>query len=404
MKIIIADYLYIDGRFIENLAIAFETHIQAVDLPERLLKQYPGAELIRAKPYTVLYPGFINTHVHLEFSANKTSLKYGSFMPWLDSVIEHRDDLMKDCNNETMQKECEQMLRSGITAFGAISSFGTELQVCEETPQRVVFFNELIGSNAQYADMLYSDFQERVKASQSCAAKSRITPAVAIHSPYSVHPVILQRAVALAKQNQMPLTAHFLESQAEREWLERGEGEFKAFFEKFFNTSTPVTTIEEFMHAFDTYPTHFVHCVQATEKELAYLAEKGHSIAHCPRSNRYLGCGRLAIEKLQLPFSLATDGLSSNDSLNIFDELRAALMFHHNIDIQTLALQLLRNITLDAAKALGLNCGSLHVGKDADFVLVTLPELPKRPEEIALWSILHTKEAESVYIEGEKYV
>ena len=404
MKIIIADYLYIDGRFIENLAIAFETHIQAIDLPERVLKQYPKAELIRAKPYTVLYPGFINTHVHLEFSANKTSLKYGSFMPWLDSVIEHRDDLMKDCNNETMQKECEQMLHSGITAFGAISSFGTELQVCKETPQRVVFFNELIGSNAQYADMLYSDFQERVKASQSCAAKSRITPAVAIHSPYSVHPVILQRAVALAKQNQMPLTAHFLESQAEREWLERGEGEFKAFFEKFFNTSTPVTTIEEFMHAFDTYPTHFAHCVQATEKELAYLAEKGHSIAHCPRSNRYLGCGRLAIEKLQLPFSLATDGLSSNDSLNIFDELRAALMLHHNIDIQTLALQLFQSITSDAAKALGLNCGSLHVGKDADFVLVTLPEIPKRSEEIALWSILHTKEAESVYIEGEKYV
>ena len=404
MKIIIADYLYINGKFIENLAIAFKNRIEAVDLPETLLEQYPDAELIRAKPYTVLYPGFINTHVHLEFSANKTSLKYGSFMPWLDSVIEHRDDLMKDCNNAIMQKECNEMLRSGITTFGAISSFGTELQVCEATPQRVVFFNELIGSNAQYADMLYGDFLERVKASQSCDASSLITPAVAIHSPYSVHPVILQRAVTLAKQNQMPLSTHFLESQAEREWLEKGEGEFKAFFEKFFNTSTPVTTIEEFLHAFDTYSAHFTHCVQATEDELAYLAQKGHTIAHCPRSNRYLGCGRLAIEKLDLPFSVATDGLSSNDSLNIFDELRAALMLHNNIDIQQLSLQLLQNITSDAAKALGLNNGSLHVGKDADFVLVTLPELPKRPEEIALWSILHTRQVDAVYIEGEQYV
>jgi len=404
MKIIVADYLYIDGKYVENLALAFDTHIQAVDLPEKLLETYPNAELIRAKPYTVLYPGFINTHVHLEFSANKTSLKYGSFMPWLDSVIEHRDDLMKDCDNETMRNECNEMLKSGITTFGAISSFGTELQVCEETPQRVVFFNELIGSNAQYADMLYGDFLERVKASQSCEAASRITPAVAIHSPYSVHPVILQRAVTLAKQNKMPLSAHFLESQAEREWLEKGEGEFKAFFEKFFNTSTPVTTIEEFIHAFDTYPSHFTHCVQATEDELKYLAQKGHTIAHCPRSNRYLGCGRLAIEKLNLPFSVATDGLSSNDSLNIFDELRAALMLHNNIDIQQLALQLLKNVTSDAAKALGMNNGSLQVGRDADFTLVTLPELPKRAEEIALWSILHTKQAESVYIAGEQYV
>jgi len=377
LKIIIADYLYIDGKYIENLAVAFDTHIQAVDLPEKLLETYPDATLIRTKPYSVLYPGFINTHVHLEFSANKTSLRYGSFMPWLDSVIEHRDDLMKECDNGMMQKECDE---------------------------RVVFFNELIGSNAQYADMLYGDFLERVKASQSCDPQSRITPAVAIHSPYSVHPVILQRAVTLAKQHNMPLSAHFLESQAEREWLEKGEGEFKTFFKKFFNTSIPVTTIEEFIHAFDTYPTHFAHCVQATEDELAYLADKGHTIAHCPRSNRYLGCGRLAIEKLDLPFSVATDGLSSNDSLNIFDELRAALMLHNTIDIQQLALQLLQNVTSDAAKALGLNNGSLHVGKDADFALVTLPELPKRPEEIALWSILHTREVDGVYIEGEQYV
>jgi len=404
VKIIVADYLYIDGKYIENLAIAFDTHIRAVDALENLLKDYPDAELTRAKPYTVLYPGFINTHVHLEFSANKTSLKYGSFMPWLDTVIEHRDDLLKDCDNEMMRKECDQMLRSGITTFGAISSFGTELQICEEVPQRVVFFNELIGSNAQYADMLYGDFLERVEASRSCEPTSRITPAVAIHSPYSVHPVILQRAVTLAKQHKMPLTTHFLESQAEREWLENGTGEFKAFFEKFFNTSTPVTTIEEFLHAFDTYPTHFVHCVQATDEELAHLKKHNHTIAHCPRSNRYLGCGRLAIEKLDPPFCVATDGLSSNDSLNIFDELRAALMLHNNIDIQQLALQLLRNVTSDAAKAMGLDNGSLHVGKAADFALVTLPELPKRPEEIALWSILHTKEADAVYIEGEKYV
>jgi cytosine/adenosine deaminase-related metal-dependent hydrolase len=79
-------------------------------------------------------------------------------------------------------------------------------------------------------------------------------------------------------------------------------------------------------------------------------------------------------------------------------------MLHNHIDIQQLALQLLRNVTSDAAKALGLDNGSLHVGKAADFALVTLPELPKRPEEIALWSILHTKEVDAVYIEGEQYV
>jgi len=255
-----------------------------------------------------------------------------------------------------------------------------------------------------YADMLYGDFLERVKASQSCDPRSRITPAIAIHSPYSVHPIILQKAVGVAKKNNMPLSAHFLESQSEREWLESNEGALKTFFQHYFNTSTSVTTIEEFIHAFDTYPTHFTHCVQANEDELSYLTDKGHSIAHCPRSNRYLGCGRLAIENLELPFSVATDGLSSNDSLNIFDELRAALMLHHQAPINKLAAKLIQSITSDAADILGLNCGKIAVGKWADFAVVTLPEAPVREEELALWSILHTKKVSQIYIQGEQYV
>lgn len=400
MKILIADFIYTSDGFIRNQAVVFTETIKEIGTLDVLKAKYPDADIIQTEPNSVLFPGFINTHVHLEFSANKTSLKYGSFMPWLDTVIEHREDLVGCCDNAVMTRECDTMLRSGITTFGAISSFGNELEVCEKTPQRVVFFNELIGSNAQYADMLYGDFMERVHTSMACDKESHITPAIAIHSPYSVHPIILQKAVNVAKQHKLTLSAHFLESQAEREWLEKGEGELKGFFEKFFNTTTPVTNIEEFMHAFDTSPAHFTHCVQATKKELDYLAEKGHSIAHCPRSNRYLGCGRLAIEDLNLPFSVATDGLSSNDSLNIFDELRAALLLHNDIPIQELATTLLKSVTSDAADILGLNCGKIAAGKMADFAVITLSETPKREEEIALWSILHTKEVSEVYING----
>lgn len=403
MKIINADFIYTPEGYLQNQSVAFTQTIKDIAPLEDLTQKYPDATVIQTEPDSILYPGFINTHVHLEFSANKTSLTYGDFKPWLDSVIDHRDELMMECNNQMMMQECHNMMRSGITTFGAISSFGNELEVCEKTPQRVVFFNELIGSNAMYADVLYGDFQDRVKASQSCENNSRITPAVAIHSPYSVHPVLLQKAVSLAKQYKMPLSAHFLESQAEREWLESSSGSLKAFFLKYFNSSQTVTTIKEFMHAFDTYPTHFAHCVQATSEELDHLSQKGHSIAHCPRSNRYLGCGRLAIEALPLPFTVATDGLSSNDSLSMLDELRAAIMLHNDIPIQELAEKLLRAVTSDAADILRLECGRIEPGKLADFAVITLPETPKRTDDLALWSILHTKEVSEVYIEGERY-
>ena len=405
MKIIVCDYIYTPNGFKKDLAVAFEDIIKDIDTLKNLTQKYPDATIIESgEPNSILYPGFINTHVHLEFSANKTSLQFGDFMPWLDSVIANRDELMSSCDNAMIREACDEMLRSGVTTFGAISSFGSELEVCEQTPQRVVFFNELIGSNMALVDMLFNDFQERLNASKKCEKSSRITPAIAIHSPYSVHPIVLQKAVNIAKSESLLVSAHLLESASEREWLSSGEGEFKSFFEKYFNTSTPVSNIDEFLHAFDSHPTHFTHCTQASLEELDYLSSKGHSIAHCPRSNRYLGCGRLPIENLSMPFSIATDGLSSNDSLNIFDELRAGLMLHNQAPIRELSNRFIKSITSDSADILRLNCGKIAVGKDADFAVVTMAERPKQEDDLALWTILHTKEVSQVYIEGEKYV
>jgi len=404
MKIISADYIYTPNGFLQDRAIAFNDTIEDIDTLERVKERYPNAKIISTEKNSIIYPGFINSHVHLEFSANITSLKYGSFMSWLDSVIAKRDELIQKCNTTLIENKCKEMMLSGVTSFGAISSFGMELEACKNTPQRVVFFNELIGSNASYADMLYGDFLERLTASQDLTKEQRVVAGIAIHSPYSVHPIILQKAIGVAKELKLPLTTHFLESKAEREWLTNGSGEFKSFFQKYFNTSTPVTTIEEFIHAFDSYPTHFTHSVQATEDELDYLANRGHSIAHCPRSNRYLGCGRLEIEKLNLPFSLATDGLSSNDSLSILDEMRASLMIHSNLELTTLAKELIDSVTFNAAKALHLDCGIIEAGKQADFAVITLPEVPRNTEEIPLWTILHTKEVSQVYIQGKQYV
>jgi cytosine/adenosine deaminase-related metal-dependent hydrolase len=404
MTIINPNYIYVNNTFQENMAVAFDETIQAIDTIENLQKKYPNATIEPTEENSVLYPGFINTHVHLEFSANKTTLQYGSFMPWLDSVIENREELVGACDNEMMMQECQNMMKSGITTFGAISSFGTELEVCTKTPQKVIFFNELIGSSATTADMLYGDFLERLDASKKCVSEG-ITPAVAIHSPYSVHPIVLKRAINVAKIEKLPLSSHFLESQAERKWLEEGKGEFLDFFKKFFNTSTPVTTIEEFLKSFDNVPTHFVHAVQANNEELLYLAKKGHSIAHSPRSNRMLGCGRLAIEKLmelKIPFSLVTDGLSSNSSLSILDELRAALMLHHLGDLEKLANLLISSITSTPAKIFNLNSGAIEVGRESDFALVQLPQKPSSLSSIGLQTILHTQEIERLYIQGEK--
>ncbi len=406
MKIIKADYIYYKGGYLEEHAVLFDEKIIAVAPYEELCSSHPEAELLPYVPNSVLYPGFINTHVHLEFSANRTTLKYGSFVEWLYSVIGRRDELLGECDQKILDEACAQMLRSGVTAFGAISSLGLELEAVARAPQRVVFFNELLGSNPASVDVLYADFLSRLEAS-SLRSDAHITPAIAIHSPYSVHPIVIKKAMALARERGLIVSAHFLESPQEREWLEHGSGEFREFFKKLFNQERPNNSIGGFLDAFDGHSTHFTHCVQAGRSELEAIAGRGHSIAHCPRSNRYLGCGRLDLEtihELDIPYTVATDGLSSNNTLSIFDELRAALMLHEGIDLNTLARKLIDAVTVNAADVLRLDCGRLEAGYHADMVLIAMDEKIDDYDDLPLWTILHTREVTQLYIKGERHV
>lgn len=149
----------------------------------------------------------------------------------------------------------------------------------------------------------------------------------------------------------------------------------------------------------------FTHCVEASDNDLEKIKELGAVINHCPTSNRVLNNKRLEIEKLKdITYAIGTDGLSSNNSLQMFDELRNALMIHTNLNINELSVDLIKAATLNGAKALGLNKGRIKQGCDADIIVCKLPDEVKNEEELCTQIILHTKEVQNVYINGEKHV
>jgi hypothetical protein len=111
MKFLYADWLVTcDTNFtvIPNGAICFDTKIIDIDTLENLQKRYPDEKIEYLGTNSVLMPGLINTHVHLEFSANKTTLKYGNFVQWLFSVIKNREDLMEKANKKLIDEELEK--------------------------------------------------------------------------------------------------------------------------------------------------------------------------------------------------------------------------------------------------------------------------------------------------------
>ena len=404
MKIIESKFIYVKDKYIQDSAIVFDKTIIEVGLAKDIKKRYPNAQLIRYEGNSILYPGFVNAHTHLEFSANKSALRVGGFIEWLYSVFEFRDDLVEKLDSNIMQKSLEQMLKSGVTTFGEISSFGADLEACVSAPQRVVYFNEAIGSNPAMVDALFADFKMRLEASKEYAS-DKFYPAIAIHSPYSVHPFLIREVLKIANNQNLLVSAHFLESKSEREWLESNSGEFLELFNKFFNTKTAVNTIEGFLSAFKDTKTLFTHVTQAKEAEFNKINSSSSSVIHCPRSNRLLDCGKLDISSVD-NLLLGTDGLSSNYSLSILDELKSALIMHTDIPPKELAIKLIDAVTSNAANALGLNLGEIKKDYFADFAIFELPEDLNdfSKGSLALNTIIECESAKSVFVAGKRLI
>ncbi len=388
MKILVADAIYSSKKIITKRAIAFDKTVVAIDNVAKLRKSYPDAEVIKLPKNSLVMPGLINAHVHLEFSANKTTLHYGDFLNWLYSVIENREELIASCHDICIKEALESMLASGITTIGAISSYAKDLQVCHEAKQNIIFFNELIGSNAAAADVLFEDFMQRLHES-SQVTREGFFAAVAIHSPYSVHPILIQKALEVVQNNKLRLTAHFLESPHEKEWLEQSSGAFREFFEKLLQQKSAVTTPKEFLERFSKTKTLLTHGVMITEDEIGAIKKAGHTIIHCPISNRLLGNGVLDLELLEqngVDWIVATDGLSSNYDLNLWEEMKIALFMHPKRELLAFATELLESVTSRAAKALDLPKGIIKEGYDADMIVLQLEDAisPQTPLHLIL--------------------
>ena len=408
MKLLKASWLITsdeNGTIIKDGAILFDKKIIDLGTIEFLSKKYPDTEVEDLGKTSVLLPGLINSHIHLEFSSNTTSLKYGNFMNWLNSVIKNREELVEKANKEVISSKLDEMLKGGTTTIGAISSYGLEFEACKDTPINTVIYNEVIGTKADMIDTLFADFKARVKTTTKLKDESFI-PAVAIHSPYSVHPFLIREVLNLVKEENLSVSAHFLESPEEFDWLHKDEGGFVEFFKNFLGQEKAVTKPIEFLNQFKNIENlSFTHCVEASKQDLEKIYELNAFINHCPTSNRVLNNSRLKIEDLEdIPFTVGTDGLSSNNSLQMFDELRNALMIHTNLNVNSLSRDLIKAATNNGAKAMGLNKGIIKKEYDSDIIALSLPDEVKEEDDLCTQVILHTKNVEKVFINGEQYV
>ncbi|MEO1942414.1 MAG: amidohydrolase family protein, partial [Campylobacterales bacterium] len=226
---------------------------------------------------------------------------------------------------------------------------------------------------------------------------------ISIHSPYSVHPKLIEKGLQIARERGLPVQAHLLESRAEVEWLHRGGGEFQAFFQGRFPFAKPHFTPRQFISLFEGVRVGFVHLTYGGVEELEEIGRIGGGVIHCPISNRLIeGRSFRWATRGRVPVGIGTDGKSSNYTLNLWEEMRVALFLHQEIPPLQLAQELLTGAFYWNRKILGVEGGELRPGERADFLVAQLPAPLHSPEQLPLHLLLQTNQVARLYFRGER--
>jgi len=130
-----------------------------------------------------------------------------------------------------------------------------------------------------------------------------------------------------------------------------------------------------------------VHMTQIEDQEIEQLSVSGANVVHCPESNLKLASGFCPVQKMMdagINVALGTDGVASNNDLDILGEMRTAALLAKAVANDATALpaeSALQMATINGARALGLDerIGTLEIGKIADIAAIRLDDIESMP-------------------------
>jgi len=363
-------------RQFEKGAVAImDDRIAAVGYQDDLQQEYQPEELLDCEG-KVLMPGLVNAHTHLPMNLLRGLGDDLRLDVWLLGYIMpvEREFVNPEFVHLGTALACAELIRSGVTSFADMYYF--EDQVAEAAAQaglRGICCQTILKFPSPDAD----SYEESLAASEEMIKKWKdhplITPAVAPHAPYTSTVDILDSATALALKYDIPLHTHIAETAQEvKDCLEEHDMPVVPYVEQFDIFQAKVIS---------------AHCVHIDEREMHTLQRYGVGVAHNPTSNLKLSSGIAPISSMLehgLNVGIGTDGVSSNNDLDMFEELRlAALLAKGSTGDPTVvpARTAINMATHMGAKAIHLDdqVGSLEIGKKADLILVDINTLHNTP-------------------------
>jgi len=402
MEIITAKYflpMTNGDNVIEDGAIAVELgKIVAADTIDNLKTKYPDSE-VKSYPNSVLMPGLINAHCHLdlvsffEAGENQNSSifpKPEDFTENLIASIDYKHDAKPEQVILGAQKGIARLIETGTTCLGDVTHFEGIFELIENSGMRAIIFPEVVAGRAEAA-------QQRFEIALALAEKygdsndDRVQVGIAPYAAYLLSRNLLKIISRHAKDTSIPVVIHAAESFAEMEFFFDSAGPIAT--EVFpslgweemppAQCKTPVAYLADI--DFFEAPTMVVGGLHLSGNDFPTLARHLVRVVWCPTMNDLMKHGKFPYKKLSehgIPIGLGTECWHGKMGFNLWEEMRTAM--GSGASPAPNAKEVLKLATVGSARALGIDhtSGTLEKGKNADYIIVRAPNESKADDTI----------------------
>ena len=330
----------------------------------------------------ILLPGLINTHTHLSMTLFRGLADDLSLDSWLN---DHIWPMEANLNGEYCYigalLGAVELIKSGTTTFSDMYFYMENVaRAVDESGIRACLSYGMIDFGDE--DKREAELAKNMDLFKNCnnMADGRINVFLGPHSPYTASQELLMKTRQLADENDMKIHIHVSETEKEISDVldEKGLRPFEYLNEIGFLGSDVIAA----------------HCVWLNDSEIEIIKKHDVKVSHNPCSNMKLASGISPVSKLlenDICVSIGTDGASSNNNLDLIEELKTASLLQKvsTLDPKVLTSdEAIEMATINGARALGLEdeIGSIEVGKKADIILIDTNTANMTPQSSTLSS------------------
>lgn len=309
-------------------------------------------------------PGFINMHTHAGMAMMRGVGEDIEFHEWLDRIWEIEENIDEEYVYIATKMACLEMIKTGTTTFNDQYWYmPMAYKAASEMGIRSVLSYVICDRNdPQESERQKVQCQQMYEASKSWADTAMFV--LSVHAIYSVREPMVLWASEFARTNGLKLHIHLSETEKEVEDCRAAHGGM-----------SPV----EYLDSLGVLGPDVIaaHTLWLSDRDVEILGKRGVTCVHNVNSNLKLASGyKFRYNELRdagANVCLGTDGCGSSNNLDMLETMKTSAMIQKAWRGDSSAMpidEILAMVTINPAKALGLNLGRLKEGALADIIII----------------------------------